>query len=75
MESNRQTVRLQEANVSAEEKRLQLGTTTSYQVLLVQEDLAAAQVQELQAHIAYEKSLVDYQLATGTVLRELGIRN
>ena len=75
MESNRQTVRLQEANVSAEEKRLQLGTTTSYQVTRVQEDLAAAQVQELQARIAYEKALVDFQLATGTLLGELGIRN
>ncbi len=74
-ESNRQTVRLQEANVSAEEKRLQLGTTTSYQVLRVQEDLTAAQVQELQARIAYEKSLVDFQLATGSLLGELGIRN
>jgi len=72
-ESNRQTVRLQEANVSAEEKRLQLGTTTSYQVLRVQEDLTAAQVQELQARIAYEKSLVDFQLATGTLLGELKI--
>lgn len=75
MESNRQTVRLQEANVSAEEKRLQLGTTTSYQVTRVQEDLAAAQVQELQARIAYEKALVDYQLATGTLLAALGIQN
>lgn len=75
MESNHQAVRLQEANVAAEEKRLQLGTTTSYQVTRVQEDLAAAQVQELQARIAYEKALVDYQLATGTLLRELGIRN
>ncbi len=73
MESSRQTMRLQEANVAAEEKRLQLGTTTSYQVLRVQEDLAAAQVQELQARIAYEKSLVDYQLATGVLLDELGI--
>ncbi|MCK5863354.1 MAG: TolC family protein [Candidatus Hydrogenedentes bacterium] len=73
MESTRQTVRLQEANVSAEEKRLQLGTTTSYQVLLVQEDLTAAQVQKLQARIAYEKALIDFQLATGTLLCELGI--
>ncbi|HDP36145.1 MAG TPA: TolC family protein [Candidatus Hydrogenedentes bacterium] len=73
MESNRQTVRLQEANVAAEEKRLQLGVTTSYQVLRLQEDLTAAHVQELQARIAYEKAVVDFQLATGTLLNELGI--
>ncbi len=73
MESNQQTVLLQEANVNAEEKRLQLGVTTSYQVLRVQEDLTAAQVQELQARIAYEKALVDFQLATGTLLRDLSI--
>ncbi len=73
MESNRQAVRLQEANVAAEEKRLQMGVTTSYQVLRIQEDLTAAQVQELQARISFEKALVDFQLATGTLLHDLGI--
>jgi len=73
LESTRQTVRLQEANVNAEERRLRIGITTSYQVLRVQEDLTAAQAQELQARIAFEKALVDLQTAEGSLLDNLGI--
>jgi outer membrane protein TolC len=73
VESNEQAVRLQEQNVIAEEKRLRLGTTTSYQVLQVQEDLTAAQTMLLQAQIAYEKALVDLYLAQGTLLDEYGV--
>lgn len=73
VESNRQTLRLQEANVVAEEKRLRLGVTTSWQLLKVQEDLTAAQVMELQARIAYEKALVDLRLAEGMLLDALGV--
>ncbi len=73
LESTHQTVRLQEANVNAEERRLQIGITTSYQVLRVQEDLTAAQAQELQARIAFEKALVELQLAEGSLLDNFGI--
>ncbi|HOZ46452.1 MAG TPA: TolC family protein [Candidatus Hydrogenedentes bacterium] len=73
VESNRQARALQETNVVAEEKRLRLGVTTSYRVLQIQEDLTAAQVQELQAQIAYEKALVELRLAEGTILSSLGL--
>ncbi len=73
-ESTRQAVRLQEANVTAEEKRLRLGVTTSFQVLRVQQDLTSAQLQQLQSLISYEKSLVDLQIAEGTLLDNLGIK-
>ena len=73
VESNRQARRLQEANVVAEEKRLRLGVTTSWQVLQVQEDLTAAQTLEVQAQTAYEKALVELQLAEGTLLENMGI--
>ncbi|HPO15733.1 MAG TPA: TolC family protein [Candidatus Hydrogenedentes bacterium] len=73
VESNRQAVRLQEANVVAEEKRLRLGVTTSWQTLRVQEDLTAAQTMLLQAQIAYEKAMIDLQLAEGTLLGKLNI--
>jgi len=73
VESNKQARALQETNVAAEEKRLRLGVTTSFEVLRVQEDLTAAQVQELQSIIAYEKALVDLHLSEGTLLTELGI--
>ena len=73
VQSNQQATRLQIANVAAEEKRLQLGVTTSWQVLQIQQDLTTAQVQELISNIEYEKSLVELQLAEGTVLDNLGI--
>lgn len=73
VESTRQASRLQEANVNAEERRLRIGITTSYQVLRVQEDLTAAQAQELHARIAFEKALVELQLAEGSLLENFGI--
>lgn len=74
VESNRQARRLQEANVVAEEKRLRLGVTTSWQVLQVQGDLTAAQTLELQAQTACEKAMVDLRLAEGTILDDFGIQ-
>ncbi|NLN94000.1 MAG: TolC family protein [Candidatus Hydrogenedens sp.] len=74
VESNHQTTLLQETNVMAEEKRLKIGISNSYQVLKVQEDLTAAQVSELQASIAFEKALVELQLAEGSLLDNLGIQ-
>jgi outer membrane protein len=73
LESEEQARRLQEANVAAEEKRLRLGVTTSFQVLQVQEDLTLAQTREVQARIAWEKALAGLQLAEGTLLENLGI--
>lgn len=73
VESNRQARALQETTLAAEEKRLRLGASTSFQVLQVQEELTLAQVQELQAIISYEKAIVDLRLAEGTLLNELGI--
>lgn len=73
IESNRQLSQMQETNVAAEEKRLRLGVSTSYRVLQMQTDLLAAQTQEVQARIGFEKALVDLRLAEGTLLDGLGI--
>ena len=73
VESNTQARRMQEVNVVAEETRMQLGVTTSFQVLQVQEQLTTALTQELQARIAYEKARVDLQVAEGTLLKNFGI--
>ena len=73
LESARQARHLQEANVTAEEKRLQLGVTTSFQVLQVQEELTAARTQEVQAEIALEKARVELLLAEGRLLEDLGV--
>ncbi len=73
VESNRQARQGQEAIVVAEEERLRLGLTTSWQALQVQNDLTAAQVQELQAIINYQKAVIDLELAQGTLLRAYDI--
>ncbi|MFO7973215.1 MAG: TolC family protein, partial [Candidatus Hydrogenedentota bacterium] len=73
VESSKQSRKLQEVNVAAEEKRLELGLTSSYQVLDMQDDLTAAQSQEVQAIIALEKAFVDLRLAEGSLLQMLGI--
>lgn len=73
VESNRQARVLQETNVIAEEKRLRLGTSTSYRVLQIQEDLTRARTQEVQARVNYEKAMADLRLAEGTLLDNLDI--
>lgn len=73
VESSTQSRKLQEVNVAAEEKLLELGLASSYQVLDMQGDLTAAQSQEVQATIALEKAFVDLRLAEGSLLDLLGI--
>lgn len=73
IESNQEARKLQETNVAAEEKRLQLGVSTSYRVLQIQQDLTLAQTQEVSSRIAYEKALVDLRLAEGSILDQLGV--
>lgn len=73
IESNKQTRILQEVNVAAEEKRLQLGVTTSHAVLEIQEDLTTAQMQEIQSMIDFEKSFIDLQVSEGMLLENQGI--
>lgn len=71
--SNNRARIIQEANVAAEEKKLRLGTTTSQNVLELEEDLTLAETQEVQSMTDYEKALIDLQLAEGTLLSNLGI--
>jgi hypothetical protein len=42
-------------------------------VLKIQEDLATAQVAELQARVAYRQAMVGYQVAVGSLLDSVGI--
>jgi outer membrane protein TolC len=73
VESSKQSRALQETNVAAEEKRLKLGVTTSFEVLRVQEDLANAHAQEVQSIIDFQKAMTDVQLAEGIILNALGV--
>jgi len=57
-----------EKNAEAEDTKFKNGLSTNFQVLKVQDDLARAQLTEIQAHAVYRKAIVGYLAATGTLL-------
>lgn len=64
---------LAERNVEAEQTKFANGLSTNFLVLQIQDDLANAQLSNLQARLNYRKAIVGYRVATGTLLDELGI--
>ena len=68
MAAARQSVKLEEQLVDAEQKKLAAGLSTSYNVILVQRDLFSAQLAEVQARDAYAKARVSLDQAMGTTL-------
>ena len=75
IETNRQQVetakiarQLTQEQLDGEEKRFQAGLSQNFQVLTRQNDLTAAQGVELQALIAYKKSIITLQQAMYTLL-------
>ena len=73
IEAAQATRRLQERNLEAEQTKFANGLSTNYQVLEIQEDLASAQLSEINALVAYRKALVSYKAATGRLLETEGI--
>lgn len=65
---------LAERNLDAEQKKFANGMSTNFQVLKIQEDLAAAQARELQSLVLYRKNLVALKVATGTLLASAGVK-
>ena len=65
---------LAERNLDAEQKKFANGMSTNYQVLQIQEDLAAAQAAELQSRMAYRRSMVAYHVSVGTLLADTGVK-
>jgi len=59
---------LQEQTLDAEQKKLNLGASTIFQVILVQRDLANAQAAEVSALSNYSKARVEIDRATGQLL-------
>ena len=55
---SKMTVELAKKSLDAEEKRLKLGTTTSFNVAEMQRNLSIAQTRHLAAAVEYEKSLI-----------------
>ena len=64
----RETVRLEREKLDAEQKKLALGLSTSYNVILIQRDLISAEYAQVQAQAAYAKARVSLDQAMGTTL-------
>jgi outer membrane protein TolC len=67
------SVELADRNLEAEQTKFDNGLSTNYQVLLIQEDLAQAQLTLIQAHLSYRRALSGYRVATGTLLEDSGV--
>ncbi len=59
---------LQEQTLDAEQKKLALGASTIFNVILIQRDLANAQATEVAAADTYQKAVVELDRATGQTL-------
>jgi outer membrane protein TolC len=68
VEAAHEAVRLARLSLDAERKKLDVGLSTTYNVVLRDRDLVSAQYAEVQAVTAYAKSLVAMDQATGMIL-------
>lgn len=70
VEATRAARALAEEQLRVEQKRLEAGVTTTFNVLSFQRDLAAAQASEIQAITTYNQDLANLELQKGTVLEK-----
>jgi outer membrane protein len=70
VEATRAARALAEEQLRVEQKRLEAGVTTTFNVLSFQRDLAAAQASEIQALTTYNQDLANLELVKGTVLEK-----
>ncbi len=63
---------LAQKTMEAEQSKFEVGMSTNYNVILTQRDLATAQNNELQAILAYRKSLVELDRLQQTTLQSSG---
>ena len=66
-------VRLAVETLSAEEKKLDAGRSTTFNVLRIQDDLLQARLKRLDAVSGYNTALLRFYREKGTLLEELGI--
>jgi outer membrane protein TolC len=69
IESTSEATRLAQESLDAGDKKLNAGTGTTFEVLDLQQKLAAAQAAELRARADYNKAVSEYQRQTGTALK------
>ncbi len=70
VESAHKAVQFETQTVDAEQKKLAAGTSTPYQVILVQRDLLSAQLAEVQARAKYAKARVEMERSSGVMLEK-----
>lgn len=70
VEANRAARVLAEEQLRVEQRRLEAGVTTTFNVLSFQRDLAAAQANEIRAIADYNKSLANLERSKGSVLEQ-----
>jgi len=68
--ARRQTRLFREAALDAEQKKLENGKSTSFQVLELQNDLTTARAAEIEALSEYNKALVDLYYSEGSILEK-----
>lgn len=68
VETARKATELAAESLSAEEKKLEAGRSTSYNVLQVEEDLTRARLNEVSSLVDYNLSVVRYFKEVGTLL-------
>lgn len=74
VQASRIARRLSEEKLSAEEKKFEVGLSTSFKVLEFQTDLAEEQSKELKAVIDFNKSKIKFRKVLATTLDEYSIR-
>jgi len=73
LEAAREAARLAREIWVGEQERLEAGVSTSYQVILRERDLVAAQQAEVNANVGYAKAVVEMGRAMGTALERRGV--
>jgi len=73
VEAAHEATRLSQQTLDAEQKKLQAGVSTAYQVILRERDLVAAQQSEVATVASYAKALVEMDRSMGTTLDRNGI--
>jgi outer membrane protein TolC len=73
IEATREARRFAQETLAAGQSRLAAGTSTTFEVLQFQRDLAVAEASELRARADYVKAVAQYALQVGSTLERNGI--
>lgn len=66
-------IRSAQATLDAERRRLEVGISTSFQVLQFQQDVATAQSQHIRAVVDYNEAAIRLERTRGTLLETFGV--